>query len=251
MLLIQITKRADGGGLLRCVRADGSFTWQKQESRHAAFFALHDLTHFAVETTLGFRRGFFGLVAEGWEIEETTGQEARGAIPDEAKAVEYIVGSLDGERASGAVWTADDFNRQAAIHAASASLPSPRPLTDEELTRVRARRAELFAKWRAIAPGEALELTYAFDTIEPRRSVMRRFATKDQILEDAGYAYSFDRAVYVNRHAKKAFSIEFVEDHTDEQIKARIDEYAGDGWRFYFNSDPSESVKGELERILG
>ena len=146
--------------MLRCVRADGSVTWQKQESRHAAFFALHDLTHFAVESTLGFRRAFFGLVAEGWEIEETTGQQARGAIPDEAKAVEYIVGSLDSERASGAVWSAEDFNQQAAIHAASAGQPEPRPLTDEELTRVRARRAELFAKWRAIAPGQALELRF-------------------------------------------------------------------------------------------
>jgi hypothetical protein len=160
VLLVQITKRSDGGGVLRCVRADGSVTWQKQESRHAAFFALHDLTHFAVESTLGFRRGFFGLIAEGWEIEETTGQEARGAIPDESKAVEYIVGSLDSERAGSAVWTAEDFNQQAAIHATSAGLPEPRLLTDEELTRVRARRAELFAKWRAIAPGEALELRF-------------------------------------------------------------------------------------------
>jgi hypothetical protein len=160
VLLVQITKRSDGGGVLRCVRADGSVTWQKQASRHAAFFALHDLTHFAVESTLGFGRGFFGLIAEGWEIEETTGQEARGAIPPESKAVEYIVGSLDSERAGGAVWTAEDFNHQAAIHATSAGLPEPRLLTDEELTRVRARRAELFAKWRAIAPGEALELRF-------------------------------------------------------------------------------------------
>ena len=39
--------------MLRCVRADGSATWQKQTDRHAAYFALHDLTHFAVETELG------------------------------------------------------------------------------------------------------------------------------------------------------------------------------------------------------
>jgi hypothetical protein len=114
VLLIQITKRKDGGGVLRCVRADGSETWQKQENRHAAFFALHDLTHFAVESTLGFQRGFFGLVAEGWEIEETTGKQARGPLPSEAREVELIVGTLDGERASGAIWTAEDFNRNLA-----------------------------------------------------------------------------------------------------------------------------------------
>jgi hypothetical protein len=106
VLLIQITKRPDGGSVLRCVRADGSTTWQKQESRQAEFFALHDLPHFAVESVLGFRRGFFGLVAEGWEIGETTGKGARGPLPGETTALEYIVGSLDGERASGAIWTA-------------------------------------------------------------------------------------------------------------------------------------------------
>jgi hypothetical protein len=39
----QIAKRRDGSVVLRCVRSDGSSTWQEQE-RQAAFFALHDLT---------------------------------------------------------------------------------------------------------------------------------------------------------------------------------------------------------------
>jgi len=154
VLRIQITKRADGGGVLRCVREDGSYTWQKQTSRHAPFFALHDLTHFAVESTLGFRRGFFGLIAQGWDIEDTTGQGSRGPLPDEAAEVEHIVGFLDGERGSGTLWTAGDYNR---------FLPEWRPmrhLTDESLARVRARRAELFAEWSAVAPGATLELRF-------------------------------------------------------------------------------------------
>jgi hypothetical protein len=159
VLLIQITKRSDGGGVLRCVRANGTVTWQKQ-TRHAAFFALHDLTHFAVESTLGFRRGFFGLIAEGWEIEDTTGKEARGALPSETQQAEYIVGSLDRERAVAAIWSAADFNQQAAIHAASAGLPEPRPLTDEELACLRVRRDELFAAWSATHPGQTLELHF-------------------------------------------------------------------------------------------
>ena len=79
---------------------------------------------------------------------------------------------------------------------------------------------------------------------------MRRFATKDQILEDAGYTYSFERALYVNRRSKKAFSIEFVEDHTDAELLDRMNENGGEQWQFYFNSAPSESVKHELERVL-
>ena len=41
---------------------------------------------------------------------------------------------------------------------------------------------------------------------------------KEQILQQAGYAYSFDRMIYFNRRTKKAFSVEFVEDYNSPQI---------------------------------
>jgi hypothetical protein len=81
MLRVQMTKRPDGSGVLRCTRADGSVTWQKQNARHAPFFALHDLTHFAVESALELPRGFFGLVAEGWDLDDLTGKGTRGPLP--------------------------------------------------------------------------------------------------------------------------------------------------------------------------
>jgi hypothetical protein len=155
-----MTKRTDGGFVLRCVRADGSATWQKQQA-HAAFFALHDLTHFAVESTLDYERGFFGLIAQGWEIEDTTGKGKRGRLPHEAVEVEHIVGAFDRERASGVFVTAEDFNSFAASQAASAGRPAPRPLTEEEIQRIRARRGELMSQWLALPPGETLELRYA------------------------------------------------------------------------------------------
>jgi hypothetical protein len=148
LLHIEIAKQPDGAGVLRCTRQDGSVTWQKQ-TRHAAHFALHDLTHYAVEATLGYRRGFFGLIAGGWEVDDTTGKGARGALPDEALDVEHIVGLFDAERASGALWTADQFNQFA-----------PRVLTDAEIQKVRALRAALFQQWSAIAPGQKLELKF-------------------------------------------------------------------------------------------
>jgi hypothetical protein len=51
ILRIEITKQLNGSGVLQCARNDGSVTWQ---SKHAAHFALHDLTHYAIETALGF-----------------------------------------------------------------------------------------------------------------------------------------------------------------------------------------------------
>src|SRR5215207_7563384 len=66
-LTIRIKKNADGTAALTCTRADGSVTWQRQQGTQGMFFPRHDLTHFAVETVLGHRRGFYGLVADGWD----------------------------------------------------------------------------------------------------------------------------------------------------------------------------------------
>jgi hypothetical protein len=159
VLRITITKKTDGSGVLHCTRADGSVTWQKQD-RHAAFFALHDLTHFAVETTLNYRRAFFGLVAEGWEIEETTGKGVRRPIPEEAIEVERLVGTLDSERASHAIWTADEFNEMLAIQTSDSSRDRTRRLSDDDLARIRKCRSELYQRWFAIEPGKQLELTF-------------------------------------------------------------------------------------------
>ncbi len=45
-------------------------------------------------------RTVVGLIAEDWEIEEATGKAARGPLPPESNELEYIVGTLDSERAS-------------------------------------------------------------------------------------------------------------------------------------------------------
>ena len=149
MLRIDIAKHADGSTALRCTRADGSVTWQKQ-TKQAAHFVLHDLTHYAVETALGYRRGFFGLIAEGWDAEDTTGKGARGRLPAEAVEVEQVVGLFDSERGAGTLWTVEEFNSFA-----------PRPLSDEDIRRVRALRGSLFERWFALPPGQALELEFA------------------------------------------------------------------------------------------
>ena len=150
MLTVQITKRKGGGSVLRCVRKDGSSTWQKQD-RHAAFFAIHDLTHFAVESVLGFRNGFFGLIAQGWDIDDTTGKGARGRLPEEAGQVEQLVGLMGAERASGEIMTAEDLTRFATL---------PSPLTEGQARRVRERCSELFWQWNALPVGQTLELRW-------------------------------------------------------------------------------------------
>jgi hypothetical protein len=80
----------------------------------------------------------------------------------------------------------------------------------------------------------------------------RLTASRTEILDKAGYAYSFDRQMYINRKTKKAFSVEFVQDHSEDQIRKYTREHTpGLKWRFYFNLPPSEAVKRELECVLG
>jgi hypothetical protein len=124
-LIIEFAKQKDGSAVLRCLRSDGSVTWQKQQGEHAAFFPLHDLTHYAVETELGFRRGLYGLIAEGWNIADTTGETGRGELPNETLAVEYLVSAFSAERASGAAPTAAEFNEHPATFARAKRNPQP------------------------------------------------------------------------------------------------------------------------------
>ena len=68
------------------------------------------------------------------------------------------------ERASPAPWTAADFNDKAAIYYRERnSTTTPPTLTDDDLARIRQRRAELFAEWEAVPPGAAIELPFPPD----------------------------------------------------------------------------------------
>jgi hypothetical protein len=158
---VQFTKRADGSGAIRCVREDGSSTWQRQTDRHAQFFALHDLTHLAVESVLGYKQGFFGLVAEGWDIEDTTGKGARGHLPDETTEVECLVSLFFSEQASRTRWTAIEFNSGLVTYMEQAGRHGPlRTLTEDEISSVRKRRNELFRMWESVPAGQTLDLAF-------------------------------------------------------------------------------------------
>lgn len=160
-LVIRMKKKTDGNAALSCTRADGSTTWQRQEGRLGAFFPLHDLTHFAVETTLGFKRAFYGLVAEGWDLSSFAEPGTKDRLPEEAGIAELIVGFLDVERATGIASTADDFNWKIDTYLDAHGLPPTSfRMNAEALDDIRRRRDQLFARWRAVPSGDTLELMF-------------------------------------------------------------------------------------------
>ncbi len=161
MLIVRIKKKTDGNAALSCERADGSVTWQRQEGQLGVFFPLHDLTHFAVESVLGFRGAFYGLISQGWDISGFGAAQRPGPLPEEAGLAELLVGFFDLEQRTGEAGSAQDYNWKIDTYYAEHNAPVPAfRMTDEQLGRIRERRAELFAKWRAVPPGETLELRF-------------------------------------------------------------------------------------------
>ena len=153
--------RPKGTPVLTCVRADGSSTYSK--SAHGAFFGPHDLMHFAVETTLGMRGAFFGLIAAGWTIEQFSEPGAAARLPAEALLAEHIVNLLMQEVTYGPVRDAKGFNSVLAEamaggkHGGSAAA---RSLAEDELREIRERFAELLGRFQTLAPGESLDLEF-------------------------------------------------------------------------------------------
>jgi hypothetical protein len=77
--------------------------------------------------------------------------------------------------------------------------------------------------------------------------------TKQHILDDAGFAYNFDRMVYFNRKSKKVISVEFAMDNDEKVLEHVIrEDTCGKEWKFYFSSgEPPEEVRREIEASLG
>lgn len=164
-LEIRFKKHRGGAVSLSCRRADESVTWQRQDGIHASFFPIHDLTHYAVETTLGARRGFYGLICEGWDIGDFDKPWPKGPLPAEARRIELLVGFLDAERASGEPMPAakiGEFSENfAATHGRDASHESERiDIDDAELGRIRRRRNDLMSRWSAVPDNGELVLPF-------------------------------------------------------------------------------------------
>lgn len=156
-MMIRLTKKKSGKRTLTCIRADRSSTGMAEGS----FFAEHDLIHYAVESSLGYRQAFYGLISAGWDISDfgmldpATGQKR--VIPVEAGQAEMLVGIFQQELAG----TVDPDETDAALRHACETLGVSMPVVSvAQYELIRARIRTLLAAWRALPDGEALELEF-------------------------------------------------------------------------------------------
>lgn len=155
-LRIRISKGRDGPSILTCTRPDGSSTWSKVSD----YFPTHDMTHYVVETTLQVPRGFYSLILDGWDITDFATKGKTQLIPPEANLVEALVGRLQKDLMPGSEYTAETFNEEVEAVLVGIENPLRRPVTEAELGDMRYSLRSLLSRWRSLAPGAFIELSF-------------------------------------------------------------------------------------------
>lgn len=160
-MLARFTKGlpAATGDMLTCVRTDGSTTWHEMPRQG---ILPHDAFHFVVESTLDWHDGFFGHVARGRSLADTT-EKLHGRSPEwskntQALQAEALIECLEAEQWSGAAGPAE-FAESLIRNCRRRGVPPP-DITAEELERVRTALREFGAAWRPLSPGASLERTF-------------------------------------------------------------------------------------------
>lgn len=145
---------------LRCVRHDGSETATMMPRQGVL---PHDLIHYVVETTLGYRHGFLGMVAGGADISfamEQSHSYGQPQLAAQATHAEAIVESLQAQLWSGAFVQA---MFDAGLESACAMRGCAAPVFDHPAVARGLYDAvlELSQRWQAVASHNTLTLEFA------------------------------------------------------------------------------------------
>ena len=157
-MIIRLTKgKADKPGTLTCVRDDGSQTWQQS----TPYFARHDLIHYAVETTLGYREAFWGLVAQGKGTDKFgTKRGVKDTYTLRRLGEKSMVGFLQWPSVGGGPALSDaEVLTMLGKTCADQGIAAP-IINAEHLARIREQVEVLHRQWSQIPAGESLTLVF-------------------------------------------------------------------------------------------
>jgi hypothetical protein len=147
---LELKKKSDGTTILTFVRADGSRT-SSPIGDASGFGPVHDLSHYAAESVLGLARGFIGLCAEGWTVQDFD-KDAKANIPAEAGVAEVVAGAISRMEITSQWLSLDDFNWTVAASGFKIDAAS--------YDAIRRAIVRLRANWNALAPGATLSLQF-------------------------------------------------------------------------------------------
>lgn len=159
-LTFELKKRADARAQLVLIREDGSHTLGTIGPSDG-FGPVHDLTHFAIESTLGLDEGFLGMCASGWEIADFEVKGTAHRLPREAVFAEIAAGELSRQLIMRQVSSLEDFLWAIDLSLTKQAEGFARPdISEAQFATILARINEEWARWRALAPNGTLQLSY-------------------------------------------------------------------------------------------
>jgi hypothetical protein len=155
-LIVTRRGRTDKYDDLRCLRRDGSATGCAMPRQG---ILPHDLVHYVVESTLGWRHAFYGMIAAGIDIGpamEQAHDPGNADLADQAIHAEAVVESLQAQLWSGAFDAAlFDEGVRTVCTARGRSVPA---LPADAGRRLFDAALELDARWRQVPWHGTLEL---------------------------------------------------------------------------------------------
>ncbi|MFZ9213620.1 MAG: hypothetical protein ACO21S_00455 [Sediminibacterium sp.] len=153
---IQIKKRSNSKHVISYLRDGLETYWIEADN----FLVLHDLCHFAIETTLGYKKSFWGLIASGINPNVFENKEKRDALElsNEAWYSEHLTNLLLIEFTQGLFDNINEMLEQSLMQQ-NPSI-SVIKISSTELTAIRSLFYKLIDNWNSVKDGNYLSLDF-------------------------------------------------------------------------------------------
>lgn len=156
---IRFTRLTNDRHALEILRQDGSRERAELETRS---FLLHDLTHYALESTMALRGGVYGTLASGKSLAELNDKTGQALAEQNAGAellmIERVTGPLHAV-IQGRATVEDAYSAIQSLLSAEQLAP-PAWLTRDGLARTAECLRKLLGRFRGTPFGQAMELTW-------------------------------------------------------------------------------------------
>ena len=152
---IRFTKGRDKPGIFTCTRKDGSLAWSSVN-----YYQIeHNFTHYAVETILAIKDGYYGLISAGLGVEDYDHHIKEGSKASlSVKNIERLCYLLDKEIKEDR--TNAYFNQALADICRSHGDEPPEPIESIKLAAIRKTIKRLRETWGQLEPNHSIVLYY-------------------------------------------------------------------------------------------
>lgn len=153
---IQIKKRNNSKHVISYLRDGLETYWIEADN----FLVLHDLCHFAIETTLGYKTAFWGLIASGINPNVFENKEKRDALElsNEAWYAEHLANLFLIEYTQGRFENINEIFKQCMQeHSSNVAM---KQFSDTEIKAIRISLDQIIEKWKNIENDNLLSLEF-------------------------------------------------------------------------------------------